>query len=280
MIETSQSGAKSGPITALEFLARIRARCSPPLAGTPPDDVIAGDPTTAITGIATTAMASVDCLKAAAASGSNLVITMEPAFWSDNDTTERLGANAAFQAKREFLRTNATVCFRLRNHWPATGPNGIAVGMAKELGWERYTADPADPTRFSLPPTTLLDLAKYLAATLNDRTLRVVGDPALPVSRVAAAWGNASRLPTIRLLNQPVDVVLAGYTHEWEAVEYAQDMISAGKKKALILLGATQSEQAGMKQCAEWLKTFISEVPVEYIPLAEPYWNLSGRSPS
>jgi hypothetical protein len=32
-----------------------------------------------------------------------------------------------------------------------------------------------------------------------------------------------------------------------------------------------------MKHCADWLKTFITEVPVEYISVNEPYWNLSGR---
>jgi hypothetical protein len=42
-------------------------------------------------------------------------------------------------------------------------------------------------------------------------------------------------------------------------------MISSGKKKALIILGHVVSEQAGMKYCAEWLRTFITEVPVELL---------------
>jgi hypothetical protein len=47
------------------------------------------------------------------------------------------------------------------------------------------------------------------------------------------------------MTNEPVDVVLVGYTHEWEAVEYVQDMISTGQKKGMILLGESRSEQAG-----------------------------------
>jgi hypothetical protein len=82
------------------------------------------------------------------------------------------------------------------------------------------------------------------------------------------------------MTNEPVDVVLVGYTHEWEAVEYVQDMISTGQKKGMILLGESRSEQAGMKYCAEWLKTFISGVPVEFIPVIEPYWNLHHPAPS
>ena len=28
-----------------------------------------------------------------------------------------------------------------------------------------------------------------------------------------------------------------------------------------------------MINCANWLKTFITEVPVEFIPTAEPFWS-------
>jgi len=49
-------------------------------------------------------------------------------------------------------------------------------------------------------------------------------------------------------------------------------MITSGRKKALIVLGHVLSEQAGMKYCAEWLKTFIPEVPVEFVPAREPFW--------
>ena len=27
-----------------------------------------------------------------------------------------------------------------------------------------------------------------------------------------------------------------------------------------------------MKECAAWLKTFITEVPVEFVPAGEPFW--------
>ncbi len=263
----------TGPVTALQLIDRIRARATPPAGLDTVDDIVAGDPTTAITGIATTPMATFDCLKSAAAAGRNLIVTLESTFWSDNDNLDRLEGNAVFKAKRDFIRANNLVCFHLHDHWPAKGPNGIATGMAKELGWDSYIADPANPTTFKLPPTTLLGLAKELSSKLNDRTMRIVGDPALPVTSVAAKWGNAVQVPTFHLLNSPVDVVLVGYTFEWEAVEYAQDMVASGRKKALILLGESKAQQGGMKYCAEWLKTFIPEVPVEYIAIVEPYWN-------
>jgi hypothetical protein len=33
------------------------------------------------------------------------------------------------------------------------------------------------------------------------------------------------------------------------------------------------SEENGMNECARWIKTFITEVPVEFIPAGEPFWS-------
>ena len=80
--------------------------------------------------------------------------------------------------------------------------------------------------------------------------------------------------PRIPILSRPdVDVLICGETREWEVVEYAQDAISAGQKKALLVLGHVVSEQAGMKYCAEWLKTFVTDVPIEFVAAAEPFWS-------
>ena len=49
---------------------------------------------------------------------------------------------------------------------------------------------------------------------------------------------------------------------EWETIEYGADASAEGKHKALIILGHIPSEQAGMEDCAVWLKGFVTEVPV------------------
>ena len=113
-----------------------------------------------------------------------------------------------------------------------------------------------------------------MGAKLDDKTLRVVGDPALPVAAIATSFGNTQQIPGLALLNSPVDVLVCGYAREWEVVEYTQDMISAGVKKAVVLLGENASVQAGMKFSADWIKTVVTEVPVTFISLPEPYWIL------
>ena len=259
------------PITALQLIQRILAKTGAANRAQTVDRVSAGDPTQAVTGIAVMAMASLAGIKAAAAAGCNLIVTYDPAFWDSNDNLDRLEGNALFAEKRDFLRAHQMVVFNLHDHWRDRMPDGIAGGMTQALGWEKYV-DAGDANLLRLPATTLLALANDLGSKLNDQTLRVVGDPSLAVSTVATSWGNAAQIPTIGLLNGSADVVVCGYSHEWEAVEYCQDMIAAGRRKGMILLGQGASVQAGMKYCADWIGSFVSEVPVTFVPLPEPYW--------
>jgi putative NIF3 family GTP cyclohydrolase 1 type 2 len=256
-------------ITALQLIKRIIDKTGAPGRPQTIDHVSAGDPTRVVSGIAVMAMATLDGLKAAAAANRNLVITYDPAFWSTNDDLDRMENDPLFIAKRDLIRAHDMVVFNLHDHWRDRMPDGIAAGMAPALGWQ---ADTANANLFRRPPTTLLALARELGAKLDDKTLRVVGDPKLAVTTVAASFGNTAQMPGIALLNGPADVVICGYAHEWETVEYAQDMIAARLKKGLILLGENASVSAGMKFCAEWIGTFIAEVPIQFFAAPEPYW--------
>jgi len=263
----------TGPLTALQITDKIMAQSGAPGRAKTVDRITAGDPTAAVAGIAVTAMATFDSLKAAAAANCNLVVTYEPVWWMDDDSLDRMEGDELFAAKRDFIQTHEMVVFNFHDHWRDRTPDGIAVGMAKALGWEGYLADASRPATFRLPSTTLFGVAKELHTKLGDRTMRMVGDPRLKVRTVAASWGNTDQITMIHLLNEAVDVVICGYTHEWEAVEYAQDMIAIGDKKGLVLLGDVKSVEGGMKYCADWLKTVVTDIPVTFVPVAEPYWN-------
>jgi len=39
----------------------------------------------------------------------------------------------------------------------------------------------------------------------------------------------------------------------------------------MIVLGHISSEQAGMEKVTTWLRTFISEVPIHFVPTRDPY---------
>jgi hypothetical protein len=65
---------------------------------------------------------------------------------------------------------------------------------------------------------------------------------------------------------------MIGETPEWETVEYVADAVTEHRPKALVILGHIPSEQAGMEECTRWLKTFIHDVPIQFVPAHEPFW--------
>src|SRR2546428_2532313 len=261
------------PLTAGQVIDRIKANVGIPWRAQTVDNIIAGAAEMPVKGIATTMMATLDVVRRAAASGKNMVITHESTFFSHQDRTEELLQDPTYQFKLDFLNKNNMVVFHFHDHWHGRRPDGVATGMIRELGWEK-NADPQNPPQnlrtFTFPGTPLARFAREMETKLKIRTMRVLGDPELPVKRVIASWGYASNTPGIPFIAQPdVDVLVVGETREWELVEYAQDTRASGKTKGLIVLGHVGSEQAGMKYCAEWLKGFITEVPIYVIATAE-----------
>jgi putative NIF3 family GTP cyclohydrolase 1 type 2 len=260
------------PLTAADVIQRIRDRVGIPWRTETVDNVVAGNPQTTVKGIATTMMATLDVLQRAAAGGRNMVITHEPTFFSHQDKIDTLSEDPAYRAKAAFIRDHDMIVFRFHDHWHAMRPDGIATGMMKALGWDSRV-DRDHPREFVFPGTPLADLARDMESKLKIRTMRVIGDPKLPVRRVAVSWGYYTFAPPNLPLARPdIDVFVVGETREWETVEHAQDLIAAGQKKGLVVLGHVVSEQAGMQYCAEWLRTFVTEVPIEFVPAAEPFW--------
>jgi hypothetical protein len=50
--------------------------------------------------------------------------------------------------KTDFIRKNGMASFHFHDRWHRRSPDGIAVGMARELGWDKYI-DPNNPRLFT-----------------------------------------------------------------------------------------------------------------------------------
>jgi putative NIF3 family GTP cyclohydrolase 1 type 2 len=227
-----------------------------------------------VTGIATTMMSTMDVLQRAAASGKNLVITHEPTFYNHLDRTEDFekSHDAVWAEKEAFIKEHHMVIWRFHDHWHQHRPDGILTGVVRVLGWQKLqSAD--DPSLFVLPETTLEALASSVQSKLGTVASRVIGDPKMKLTHAALSPGASGPASHLRALQrEDVEVLLIGEVPEWETIEYVGDAVAQHKRKALILLGHIPSEQAGMEDCAEWLKTFISEVPIAFVPAIEPFW--------
>jgi putative NIF3 family GTP cyclohydrolase 1 type 2 len=264
--------AAQGALTAQQVVDRIKANVGIPWMAQTVDNIVAGSPDIKVKGIATTMMGTLAVVQRAAAAGKNLLITHEPTWYTHQDKIDDFKDDPTYRFKNEFIQRHEMAVFHFHDHWHRRTPDGIALGMAREVGWQQYLV-PNSPREFALPPQTLAEVAQGLEAKLKIRTARVLGDPKLRVQRALASWGYCSLTPGVPYISRPdIDVLVVGETREWELVEYVQDQIASGLKKGLIVLGHVVSEQAGMKYCAEWLKGFIPEVPIEFIAADEPFW--------
>lgn len=261
-------------LTAQQVIERIQKQTGLAWGGPTVDTFKAGDPQTPVTGIAVTMMATLDVLQRSAAAGANLIITHEPTFYGHYDLPENLEAekDPVLAAKRDFIKAHGLVIWRFHDHIHQLNPDMIAAGVIKALDWRKFQPD-VNQHVFVIPETTLEQLAAQIKTRLGIRTLRVVGDPKLKVTKVGLSPGFSGFDANRKLLqSDEVEVLLLGEAHEWETIEYGADAVAAGKRKALIVLGHIPSEEAGMKECTAWLKTFVTEVPVQFVVTPEPFW--------
>jgi putative NIF3 family GTP cyclohydrolase 1 type 2 len=280
-VPLTASGAE--PLTAGIVIRRIKAELGGDWPETGPDGLTAGDLSTVVKGIATTAIATLDVLKQAVKANKNLVLTYEPTFYgrADGRTPAASGAprgpvglgadDPVVKAKREFIDNNALVVFRMRDHWQMRKENEMVTGLAAALGWSKHRAT-SDDGLYVIPPATAEETVAFIRARLNLRGgLRAVGDRRATVRRVLLHPG-AMTPATMWQRYSTVDLIVAGEVREWENTHYAADMFTAGAKRTLLTVGRVVSEEPGMRACAEWLKAVVKEVPAMWIGAGDPYW--------
>lgn len=268
--------AESAPVlTAQQVIERLQKQTGLNWAGPTNDTVKAGDPNIPVKGIAVVMMSTYDVLQRAADAGANLIITHEPTFFSGQDNKAPLETenDAVYLAKQELIKKRGLIIFRFHDYLHRMSPDPVLVGFTRMLGWQKYQVAPATP-KFVLPETTLEDLAAQIQAKFGIRTLRFVGDAKRKFTKVGFSPGASGFGAHRRLLqDDDVEVLVFGEGTEWETMEYASDAAAQGKPKALILMGHIPSEEPGMRECTTWLKTFIPEVPIQFIGTPEPFWS-------
>jgi len=268
--------AQNKPLSARQVIEKIKANVGVPWQKETVDVFKAGNPENAVTGIVCTMFATYEVLEKAVASGKNLIICHEPVFYTHLDrTTDLEKANdKVFTDKKKYIEDHGLVIWRFHDHIHMLRPDGIMAGMIHALAWEKYQKQTSEGD-FVIPLTSVEELAKYLRDELNIQTLRYIGNPDLKISKICLMPGAPGSDPQIRALRRDdVEVLLIGESPEWETASYVRDAVAEGKRKALIVLGHVPSEESGMIECAKWLKTFIKDIPIEFIAAGETYKKL------
>ena len=263
----AQSTARA--ITAAQVAEQIRANIGSTWREKTIDGFKAGSPETVVTGVVTTVMATRRVLARAVELRRNLVVTQEPVFYSANDEPGNRASDAIYLAKKAYIDQHGLVIYRFADHWNGRQPDPRVAALARALSWD----GPGTNGVFAIRETTLAALAAHLRERLQIRGgLRTLGAPDMRVRSAMLMPGTAD-VPTMLARLKEADVVVAGEPREWEVVPYLLDSRTAGANKALLSVGRVVSEEPGMKACAEWLKSFVPEVPVDAVPVGDPYWS-------
>jgi putative NIF3 family GTP cyclohydrolase 1 type 2 len=263
-------------ISAADALTRIKHRYAPITAPDTVDTIKVGDPSTPVTGIATTFLDTMDVLREAVRRGDSLIITHEPTFYNHRDDAAFFKDDPVYKEKLAYIKEHHLVVFRLHDAIHAGESDHILLGLYKVLGWSESPHGPGVEGQYflTIPSTTLLQLTQKLQQELHIQTMRVEGNPQLAISHIVVIPGAAGLQNQVLALRQPdVDLLIAGEASEWETVEYVRDAVAQGRHKALILLGHEVSEEPGMEQCAEELRPLFPTLHVDHIVAGQPLWN-------
>ncbi|HEU5015190.1 MAG TPA: Nif3-like dinuclear metal center hexameric protein [Roseiflexaceae bacterium] len=235
------------------------------------DTIKTGDPAQAVTGVVTTFLATYAVIQRAVELGANLIISHEPTFYNHHDETEWLQHDPVYAAKRRLLDEHGIVVWRCHDSIHSRTPDGIITGVVQQLGWEQY-ADPEHVELCTLPPTTLNELVATLKEKMQIQAVRVVGSDDMRCQRVALIVGSPGGRWHIHALSEiGVDVIVCGETNEWDTTEYIRDALRIGQQKAAIVIGHANSEEAGMRWLADWLRERSPKVPVTHVPAGDPF---------
>jgi putative NIF3 family GTP cyclohydrolase 1 type 2 len=262
------TGASQTPLTPRRVVERIQSNLGVTWRTETVDTFKAGNPDTAVRGIATTVMATMSVLERAAAAGRNFIISHEPTFYGHTDSTTEIENDPIYQRKAELIKKHDLVVWRFHDHWHMRRPEPMAQGFYQAMGWEKYVQPSGRIV--TIPEMTLEAAAKLTREKMGIKALRFMGDPATKITKVGYMPGYG-QLPAMMRVMADADLVFTGEQREWEGLYYAHDAIAAGRPKGVIVMGHAVSEEPGMKVCADWLKTFITEAPVELIPAGEPF---------
>ncbi|MDB5120317.1 MAG: hypothetical protein JWN56_1535 [Sphingobacteriales bacterium] len=257
-------------VTVTDVINKIKSNVTCNWADVTVDNIKAGDEQTKVTGIATTFMATLEVLQKAKAAGCNFVISHEPTFYNHNDDLTLHKGDPVQEAKLKFIKDNNMVVWRFHDHLHQTNPDQVYEGVLTKLDWKKYQSN---GHFLKFPAKSLKNIVTEIEQKLNAKTVRVVGNPDMVISNVGLALGASGSNSHFKLLSSPdCELLIVGESNEWETVPYVQDAITIGQKKALIVLGHADSEEAGMDYTRTWLQKFYPNLKVKFIEAGNPYW--------
>lgn len=177
------------------------------------DQLRSGSMEQEVTGIVTTMFPTLKVIEQTVAAGANFIIAHETPFYNNQDETDWLQQDDAYQHKTALLNKHKIAIWRFHDYWHAHKPDGIIMGNLIKLGWEKYY-DAGNPRIVTLPQTVpLKSIAELTKEKLGISTVRVVGNVNQPCRTVYLAFGYMDSKRQIAAIQQyKPDLIISGET--------------------------------------------------------------------
>jgi putative NIF3 family GTP cyclohydrolase 1 type 2 len=298
-------------MTAQEIALQIEEHFGTAWKGTGADGFKAGNRKTSVTGIATAWTPTFDVLRQAVKAKQNMIVAMHGPYWATEGggggggrgrTTSRLtgsvpsaprpaGRGATqppalvvestelYGDKKKFIEDNGLVIWRFNENWQSLPGQYRLRALAAALGWQgkedaaaSELVAPVGAAVYAIPAVSLGDLVGGIKRRQGLRAMRVLGDPAAKIARLALRPGYLLTHDALQLVRDTkVDAVICGESCEWEAFPYFEDWVTAGLGKAFVMLGYAASEDPGAQAMAGWLKQRLPSLNISAVACGEPF---------
>jgi len=256
--------AMTETLTVSQVIDRIIAEVPGGKLSQTVDTLKSGSGDQVVTGIVTTMFATVKVIQAAAKIQANFIIAHEPTFYNHQDDANWVENNATVKEKKELLEKYKITVWRFHDYWHRMKPDGILHGILLKTDW--LTFNPKEENVFQIPAQSLEEILSRLRNSLKIPRIRYIGDTSSLCSIVAllpGAGGGQNQVKT--MIENKVDLLIAGESPEWETPEYVRDSRALGKRVSLIILGHAYSEDAGMEYLVQWLQPKLPGIKITHI---------------
>jgi putative NIF3 family GTP cyclohydrolase 1 type 2 len=280
-----------------DVISKLHAAVGPGWKDEPWDGLQAGGMDVPVSGIAVAWTPGLALLKDAVARGCNLVLCKDPVYWFEKEdplknpdsATSRIAEGVVgftawdviaktdlHRIKQEYITANKLNIYRLSENWDS-GHELATKGLLRALGWKQADSLVADDrfpnTRTAIveiPTGDLIQVVEHAKKSLGSKSTRVLGDRAAKITKVAVHPGFLTIPAATKIGQTPgLDAILTGETCEWEAFTYAEDWISSGHGKGLILTGLAPTSDAAAREVAAAVHQVIPSAKVEFLAVGD-----------
>ena len=265
-------------MNAADILKYVADGISLPIHMIPDGGFPAGTPEDEVKGILVTWLASPEVLRYAAVSALNLVICHEPLYWDERVEPPLYRSAGPYRKpldcklhpdnlKKKIIEDNNLTVLHI--HY---GLDKLTIydAFSKKLGLREVTAGEMYEKVYRLPEKmSFLKLIERVWEKTNPPIIRYVGDESKIIEKAGNCWGGAAlscnRYYTRRMIENGAEAIICGELDEaamFFALEYGVCLIETSH---------VLSENPGIKEFADDLRSRFSSVPVEFFEIRIPY---------